>query len=111
MDYHFMSHRSKVGLGLIILCIAGAGLTCSDNKPNCAPEGQPAWEPGGEDLLLTVDRTWLHIAVVPNPDRDGFWQIITIEESIIPEAAGGRSKLGMLTTPPITWSYIKSIFK
>ena len=68
-------------------------------------------EPGHEELLLRVHRSWLDIAVVPNPDQEGLWQIITIEESIIPEAAGGRSKLGMLRTPPITWSYIKSLFK
>jgi hypothetical protein len=69
-------------------------------------------EPGGEDLLLTVDRSWLDIAVVPNPHQEGLWQIITIEERLIPpEAAGGLSKLEMLTTPPTTWSYIKSVFK
>lgn len=42
-------------------------------------------EPGMEEKILNVDRSWLDIAVTPDPDEDGLWQIIAIEESKIPE--------------------------
>jgi hypothetical protein len=42
-------------------------------------------EPGQEELILNVDRSWLDIAVTPDPKEDGLWQIIAIEESKMPQ--------------------------
>jgi hypothetical protein len=42
-------------------------------------------EPGKEELILKVDKSWLFIAVVPDPNEDGLWQIIAIEEDKMPD--------------------------
>ena len=38
-------------------------------------------EPGKEELILKVDRSWLDIDITPDPNDDELWQIIAIEES------------------------------
>jgi hypothetical protein len=41
-------------------------------------------EPGKEELILVVNRSWLDIAITPDPNYEKLWQIIGIEESAIP---------------------------
>ena len=41
-------------------------------------------EPGKEELIYVVNRSWLYIAITPDPVYDELWQIIGIEESAIP---------------------------
>jgi hypothetical protein len=63
-------------------------------------------EPGRQELILKVDKSWLDIAVVPDPDEEGLWQIITIEERMIHGVAGGTSNSEM-----VSWGNIKSMFR
>lgn len=67
-------------------------------------------EPGKEMLILRVDRSWLDIEVVPDPDEVGLWQVITIEESRYVPGVQGISNLdaqgGMQT-----WGMIKAMFE
>ncbi len=41
-------------------------------------------EPGKEELILLVNKSWLDIAITLDPNDDELWQIIGIEESAIP---------------------------
>lgn len=41
-------------------------------------------EPGQEELILLVNKSWLYIAITLDPNDDELWQIIGIEESAIP---------------------------
>jgi hypothetical protein len=51
MEYGLMRDGSRVILGLIVLCIAGLALRCSDDKTCCAPKHGPGCEPVAENLL------------------------------------------------------------
>lgn len=227
MKHDFRNYRGRVVFGLIVLCIAGVALTCSDNKCSCEPEeeetgcrptrddlldclcnayegedveayadllheqflfcftpdvaesiglpadetwwgktddvastrnmfeyeavtkiqislDEPTWywcrvvrvnlapdppdtlegfctrvqpdiritieEPGRQELILKVDKSWLDIAVVPNPNEEGLWQIITLEESRYPGGAYGTSN-AEVQGEMVTWGSIKAMFK
>jgi hypothetical protein len=228
MRYDFRNYRGRVVFGLVVLCIAGVTLTCSDNKGNCEPEeeetgcrpltrnallnclciayegedveayadllheqflfcftpevaesiglppdetwwgktddvastrnmfddeavtrvrislDEPTWfwcqvvrqnpapdppdtlegfctrvrpdirvtieEPGKEPLILLVDRSWLDIEVVPDPDEEGLWQVITMEESRYFPGTQGISTLDAEGEMQ-TWGMIKAMFR